>query len=174
MIIVFYNLNHIGDCYISSFFINILVEQNKNIDFNYFFIQGDSFLKKTHNLKRINNIECQYYRPLQSGEPPENLLNNNFLNFLLKEKFQKSQMRREILNNKEYLFLNTWCAAPTIKHSDFDLKECVEGWKRLIEQTSNIMQLSLNFDLHCYKYVVDIFQDYPEYALDKEERKKNE
>ena len=101
--ILFYNLNHIGDVYMSSFFINTLVEQNSNINFYYYFIQGDCFLNKKQNLKRINNCESVYSKDLQSGEPPEDLTNSDFLNILLGNQFQKKQLIIQSINNKEYL-----------------------------------------------------------------------
>jgi hypothetical protein len=172
--IVFYNLNHIGDCYISSFFINLIVEQNPNINFNYFFIQGDSFIKKKSNISRINKEEFNnsYSRILQSSEPPEELMNKNFLNFLLINKFQLSQLTSGTYNNTNCLFLNTWCASPIIGHHDFDLYSALEGWKRLIIETNKIIKQPLNFHITPPIDLTNMMRDYPDYELSEEEKNK--
>ena len=172
--IVFYNLNHIGDCYISSFFINFIVEQNPNINFNYYFIQGDSFIKNRPNISRINKEEFnnRYSKELHSGEAPENLINNNFLKFLLQHKYQLSQIRAESYNNTNYLFLNTWCAAPIVGHADFDLGGAFEGWKKLMLDVKKQLNVELIFDLKPNIDFVNIFTDYNDYKLNDEEMKK--
>ena len=172
--IVFYNLNHIGDCYMSSFFINLIVEQNTNINFNYFFIQGDCFIKNRPNISRINKEEFNnsYSRTLQSGEEPEKLINNSFLRFLLLNKFQLSQMRVETYNNTNYLFLNTWCASPIIKHSDFDLNSAFEGCKKLILEVKKRYNIELIFDLKPKIDSIKLFPDYNDYKLKEEEKEK--
>ena len=170
--ILFYNLNHIGDVYMSSGFINTLVEQNSNINFYYYFIQGDCFLLKNQNLKRINNCESAYSKDLQSGEPPENLINSDLLNFLLKNNFQKKQLIIQSINNKEYLLLNTWCIAPVIKHSDFDLISAIDGWKRLIIESSKIIKQPLNFHITPHIDLTNMMRDYPDYELSEEEKNK--
>ena len=118
----------------SSCFINTLVEQNSNINFYYYFIQGDCFLNKKQNLKRINNCESVYSKDLQSGEPPEDLTNSDFLNF--------------------------------------DLISAIDGWKRLIIETSKIIKQPLNFHITPHIDLTNMMRDYPDYELSEEEKNK--
>jgi len=170
--ILFYNLNHIGDVYLSSGFINTLVEQNSNINFYYYYILGDCFLLKKKNLKRINNCESVYSTDLQSGDPPEHLVCSDFLNILLENKFEKKQLIIQNFDNKQYLLLNTWAAAPVIKHNDFDLISAMDGWKRLIIETSKIIKHPLKFHITPHIDLTNMMTDYPVYELSEEEKNK--
>ena len=74
--------------------------------------------------------------------------------------------------NEQYLLLNTWCASPVIKHSDFDLISAIDGWKRLIIGTSKIIKQPLNFRITQPIDLTNMMTDYPHYELSEEEKNK--
>ena len=94
MYICFYNMNHIGDIYFMSLFLNIICEQNKDVKFLYYTINADIFLENNSNLSRIYPNDIIYSNQLVIGDPPENLLNNNVYKLysalqLVKPKFKQ-------------------------------------------------------------------------------------
>lgn len=146
MDICFYNLNHIGDIYFSSLFINIICKLNKQYKFYYYFINSDVFFKNISNIQRLSPIEDSYLGNLINGSPPEKLLNNNVLEFLLNNKMESIGARTILFNEKNMLFINTWCASEYLKHRDYDILNAIESYYKLIQ----LLQLKHNLNL-CFK-----------------------
>ena len=84
MKICFYNTNHIGDIYFSSFFINQICKKNPTINFYYYSIHSDIFFKNIENLKKITEINNVYTGELKNGNPPEDLIDKTFFNTMQK------------------------------------------------------------------------------------------
>ena len=144
MSICFYNMNHIGDIYFNYFFINMICNQNQDMNFYYYFINCDVFFENIKNISRIFPIESEYSSHLISGEPPENLLNNKILSILIQNNMQKTMYRKLIVDNKEYLFVNLWCASDFLSHPDFDFISAIPKYSNLINKLNNEFLLNLN------------------------------
>ena len=144
MSICFYNMNHIGDIYFNYFFINMICKQNPDINFYYYFINGDIFFENIKNISRIFPIESEYSSNLINGEAPEELLNNNILSILIQNNMQKTMYRKLIVDNKEYLFVNLWCASDFMLHTDFDFISAIPKYLNLINKLNNDFLLNLN------------------------------
>lgn len=146
--ICFYNMNHIGDIYYSSLFINLIAEQNKDMNFYYFCICGDSFFYKNKNLIKINKYENNYNKKITNGEGPEKILNSDILNILLNNKMELKQLTTFNINNQTFLFINTWNMAPIIKFEDCNIISSIKGWENLIN-TLNLTNLTnkINFKI---------------------------
>jgi hypothetical protein len=143
MDICFYNLNHIGDIYFSSLFINIICKLNKQYKFYYYFINSDIFFKNITNIQRLYPIEDNYLGNLINGSPPEKHLNNNVLEFLLTNKMESIGAKNIQVNGKNILFINTWCASEYLKYRDYDILNAIEAYKNLIL----LLQLHHNVNL---------------------------
>ena len=144
MDICFYNLNHIGDVYFSSLFINLLCKFNKHFKFYYYFIIGDIFFKNISNIHRLSSIEDCYSGNLINGSPPEKYLNNNVLEFLLNNKMETTGARSILFNGKNILFINTWCASEYLNYRDYDILNAIESYYKLIQ----LLQLNHNLNLY--------------------------
>jgi len=155
MDICFYNMNHIGDVYFNYFFINTICKQNPNINFYYYFINGDIFFENIKNIRRISPIESEYSANLINGEPPENLLNNKILNVLLQNNMQKTMYRKLTIDNKQYLFVNLWCASDFLSHTDFDFISAVPKYSYLINKLNNEFLLNLNYTIIDKKQLIE-------------------
>ena len=147
MSICFYNMNHIGDIYYASLFINIICNLNKEYQFYYYFINGDIFFKNIDNIKRLGEIEENYLNNLLNGNPPENLINNKILKILIENNMQTLGAEIIKLDNKDILFINTWSASNYLKNLDCDIKSSIQAYKNLIKIVNNRFILNLNFKL---------------------------
>jgi len=156
MKICFFNTNHIGDIYFSSFFIRRICQLNPEIDFYYYCIQGDIFFKGVSNIKRIDQLENSYHRELINGEPPEQLIDDSTLSFILNTIGSWTKYKVELYNEDEILFINTWCAANQC--IDFELIAGNTCWKNIIEQTNNEFGFSLKYDCFLYKDLIYKFE----------------
>uniref|UniRef100_A0A6C0H4E1 Glycosyltransferase n=1 Tax=viral metagenome TaxID=1070528 RepID=A0A6C0H4E1_9ZZZZ len=148
MDICFYNLNHIGDIYFSSLFINIICKLNKQYKFYYYFINGDIFFKNITNIQRLYPIEDSYLGTLINGSPPEKHLNNNVLEFLLTNKMESIGAKNIQVNGKNILFINTWCASEYLKYRDYDILNAIEAYKNLILLLQLHHNVSLSFEIN--------------------------
>ena len=146
MNICFYNINHIGDVYFSSFFINLICKQNPSIHFYYYVIQGDVFLENIENIERITPNENQYNSILTNGSPPEDLLNKDVLNILLQNRMESCCGKVLQYNNTNYLFINTWCKAQYLNHNDFDFITAIQAYNNYINIINNIFGTTLTLD----------------------------
>ena len=146
MQICFYNINHIGDVYFASLFLNKICECNKDIKFLYYFIQGDCFFEGIPNIKRINTLEDVYATKLYNGCPPEDLLDKSILNILLTNNMQKTGGRVIRIDNKDILFINTWCHSSHLNHNDYEINSALKSYNNLISTVNNNFGLSLNFN----------------------------
>jgi len=144
--ICFYNLNHIGDAYISASFINIITEQNSHLEFLFYFIQGDEFIKNNKNIKRINNLKNTYNTQLVNGMPPEDLLDKNILNFIKYNIGDLETYKISKINETNILFINTWCTP--LGHIDFNYVDAINGWRQLINKINNQFNLNINFKIN--------------------------
>lgn len=146
MKICFYNLAHIGDVYLMSILMNIICKSNKNTQFYYYTILGDTFFKHLKNIKRINEYE-EYNNILVDGSPPENLLKKNYLiNQYLYTSFDN--VIRDIdgdfsEKNSEFVLINTHCSI--VGHNDFDVIDMVEKWKDKINYLNTKYRFNLEF-----------------------------
>lgn len=143
MDICFYNLNHIGDVYFTSFFVNLICKQNPENTFLYWFIQGDAFYLNTPNIKRINHLENSYVRNIENGEPPERLLDNSFMHFI--ESIPHNKYVKNNFNGKPTLFINTW--GSVLDFPDFNLKEAIPVWYKLIKDINQEFSLNIKFEI---------------------------
>ena len=156
MKICFFNTNHIGDIYFSSFFIRRICELNPEIDFYYYCIQGDIFFRGVSNIKRIDMVKMNYDSELLNGEPPENLIDKSMLSFILENIGSWTKYKVEIYNEEEILFINTWCAANQC--TDFELISANNCWSNIVERTNREYGFTLQYEFSCYK---DLIYDIP-------------
>jgi hypothetical protein len=147
MEICFYNVNHIGDVYFSSFFINLICKQNSDINFLYYFINGDIFFKNVSNINRIDSIENNYNNTLVNGNPPEDLLNKNILSLLLNNKMEKTGTRILNINGKNILFVNTWCKSEYFQDDDFEIYGAFKSYKNLINHINSNYNFIIKFNI---------------------------
>jgi hypothetical protein len=140
-------MTHIGDIYFNYFFLNMICKQNPNIHFYYYFINGDAFFENIKNISRIFPIESEYSCNLINGEPPENLVNNEILQLLIKNNMKKTIYKKIIVDNKKYLFVNLWCASDFLSHTDFDFMSAIPKYSNLIDKLNNDFLLDLNFKI---------------------------
>ena len=148
MNICFYNMNHIGDIYFSSLFIQLICKLNKHYNFFYYFINGDIFFKNILNIQRISSIEDSYLGNLINGSPPENYLNNQVLTLLLNNKMESVGAKNLLFNGKDYLFINTWCNSEYLKHRDYDILNAIESYYKLIQLLQSNHNLNLCFKIN--------------------------
>jgi hypothetical protein len=141
-------MNHIGDIYFTSFFVNLLCKLNNTTQFYYYSINGSYFFENISNLKRITELESDYTVPLMNGSPPENYLKNDILQFLINNHMQKEAFRVICVNGVDFLFVNTWCASNLLNHVDFDIQSAKESYNRLFSTINNTFQLNLKWNQH--------------------------
>ena len=147
MDICFYNMNHIGDIYFNSLFINLICKLNTNFNFFYYFINGDIFFKNIPNIQRICPIENNYIGDIVNGSPPENLLNNQVIKFLKNNKMETIGARTVKFNGKNILFINLWCNSSYLKHNDYDITDAIKSYEKLIQILQSNHNLSLCFKI---------------------------
>lgn len=147
MYICFYNMNHIGDVYFMALFLNIICQQNKDVMFLYYTINADIFLENIPNLSRIYPNDISYSNQLVNGDPPENLLNKNVLTLLLQNKMESVGMKILNFNNKNILFVNTWCKSSILNHDEFNISSAINSYKHLISTINLNFNCSLKFSL---------------------------
>ena len=148
MDICFYNMNHIGDIYFNSLFINLICKQNPDINFLYYFINGDIFFKNIPNIQRICPIENHYLGNIINGSPPENLLNNQVIKFLQNNKMETTGAKTIKFNGKNILFINLWCNSSYLKHIDYDITDAIKSYEKLIQILQSNHNLSLCFKIN--------------------------
>ena len=148
MNICFYKLKHIGDIYFSSFFINLICKQNPDINFLYYFINGDIFFKNIPNIQRISPIENHYLGNIINGSPPENLLNNQVIKFLQNNEMETAGAKTIKFNGKNILFINLWCNSSYLKHIDYDITDAIKSYEKLIQILQSNHNLSLCFKIN--------------------------
>lgn len=164
MRIVFFNINHIGDVYFSSLFINNICNLNNNITFYYYFIQGDIFFSNIKNIKRIKTIDNDYRDnlgkkiKLKNGNTPEDFLNKDMI-FFIKEKVGDNTKYKIInINNQDYLYINTWCGA--LNFSDYDIQTGIEKMQALINNINIQFSLNLLFNFNNLELGYNIEKNY--------------
>lgn len=154
MKICFYTLLHIGDVYLSSFFINHLCNLNKDKQFYYYFICGDVFFSDTINIKRLNieeyNKSLYNHYKFKNGEPPENYIDNKLLNFLKSNNMDKKGTNILNYNDDEILFINTWCVSDILNTDDFNIQTYNNAFSKLIKYVNDNYKLDLVYNLDNY------------------------
>lgn len=140
-------MNHIGDVYFISLFLNIICQQNKDVQFLYYTINADIFLENIPNLSRIYPNDIIYSNQLVNGQPPENLLNKNVLTLLLQNKMENVGMRILNFNNNNVLFVNTWCKSSILNHDEYNVSTAINSYKHLISTINLNFNCSLKFSL---------------------------
>ena len=145
MKVCFYNMNHIGDIYFSSFFIRLICDSNKDKQFYYYFINGDIFFKNIENIKRINKIDNHYSDFLINGGPPENLLDNTMLQILINNGMQFEGAKIIQVDDENILFINTWCASKYFNITDFHIGDSITSYRNLIQTINTDFNLNLIF-----------------------------
>jgi hypothetical protein len=148
MEICFYNMNHIGDIYFNYFFINLLCKQNFSKQFYYCFINGDIFFKDIKNISKISPVETTYSNILTNGSPPEDLLNNIVHNLLLQNNMENIMYKKLFFSNKEYLFVNLWCASELLLHSEFNFSSAISSYNNLIYNLNYNFKFNLNYKIN--------------------------
>jgi len=148
MNICFYNMNHIGDIYFMSLYLNIICQQNKSVNFLYYTINGDVFFENIPNLFKISKIEDSYSDKLVNGSPPENLLDNSVLSFLLNNKMQNVDIKLLKFKEDNIIFVNTWCIL--LNHGEFDIPSAIEGYSNIISKLNNKYGFNLKFYINNY------------------------
>lgn len=153
MNICFYNMNHIGDNYFMSLFLNIICQQNKSVNFLYYTINSDIFFENIPNLHRLGKIEDNYSNKLTNGAPPENLLDNSVLSFLLNNKMQLVDIK--LLNFMEcnIIFINTWCIP--LNHGEWDIPSAIKGYNNVITKLNNNYGFMINFNIDNYSELLN-------------------
>jgi len=152
MKICFFNTNHIGDIYFSSFFIRKICQLNPEVDFYYYCIQGDIFFQGVSNIHRIDNFQNNYNCELVNGEPPERILDNSMLSFILENIGSYTKYKVEIYNGEEILFINTWCYVN--KYTDFELISANNCWSNIVERTNREYGFELKYECSVYKDLI--------------------
>jgi len=160
MQICFYNVNHIGDIYFSSLFINLICKQNPDIKFLYYFINGDIFFKNIPNINRINPIENSYNNTLVNGSPPEDLLNKDLLSLLLNNKMEKIGVKILNINMENILFVNSWCKSEYFQDDDFEIYGALKSYKNLINYMNSNYNFNLNFIIENGEEILDNIYNY--------------
>jgi hypothetical protein len=148
MEICFYNTKHIGDVYFTSLIINLICKLNKTHFFYYYFFHGDIFFKNTTNIKRINKIEKNYTDTLINGGAPEQLVDGEIYNILVKNNMVELDKKIIEINGKKILFVNTWCASSFLQHEDYNLIAAINSYKSLIDKINNDFNLNLAFEIN--------------------------
>ena len=156
MKICFFNTNHIGDIYFSSFFIRRICQLNPEIDFYYYCIQGDIFFQGVSNIQRINRLQKNYNSELINGEPPEQLLDNSTLSFILNTIGSWTKYKVEKYNGEEILFINTWCAVNQC--TDFELIAGNNCWSNIVERTNREFGFTLQYECSVYRDLIYKFE----------------
>jgi hypothetical protein len=151
-------MNHLGDVYFSSIYINIICKLNNEINFLYYFICGDVFYEKIPNIQRINMIENSYKNNLNNGSPPEELIDNEVLNLLIQHDMQHKCAKIIEYNNKNILFVNTWGTSECLQHTDYDLESSKYSYERLIQKLNTDYNLNLKFEINLNESFKDIFK----------------
>jgi len=145
MDICFYSFFHIGDLYLASLFINIICKCNKDINFYYYFINGDDFFKNIPNIKRLGIIEDNYSNNLINGSPPESLVNIDILNLLKSNDMQAEGSKQIYVEDKLITFVNTWCRSPYFMCDDFNINDCIVKYENLVNKINELYSTNLNF-----------------------------
>jgi hypothetical protein len=150
----FWSPCHIGDVYISSFFINYVCKMNPSISFSYYTINGDIFFTGIDNLKIIDSdINRNYISDFSNGSAPENNSDNRWLNFLLDNVGHNTHIKELIVNDKEYTFLNTWCIA--MGHDDFNFESAAVAWIKTFNVLNDNYGYSFNFNFDDVKDIIN-------------------
>jgi hypothetical protein len=116
--------------------------------FLYYFICGDVFYEKIPNIQRIGEIEENYTNHLVNGNPPENLVNNEILNLLKVNNMQSKDAKIIEFNNREILFINTWCISPYLNHDDYDIVSGINSYRGLISKINRNFNVTLEFNIN--------------------------
>ncbi len=172
MDVCFYNMNHIGDIYFSSMFLNLICKSNSSVNFYYYFINGHSFFENIQNIKSIQGIEENYSGTLINGHPPENLLNPTYLQLLIQNKMQSLGDKILTVNGTNILFINTWCVSDNLKHGDCDMASAIISYHNLIKTINSKYNLSLDFKMN---RPIDLIEHIKQFShVDCETNKYNE
>ena len=147
MQICFFNMNHIGDVYFSSFFLRALCRLNLNEHFYFFSILGDVFFENITNIKRLGKIDDTYKENLINGNPPENLINSDILQILLQNNMHSAAAKVIKIVDQDILFINTWCTTDYLRHVDFDIVSAMNSYANLIKELEKNYNITLNFRL---------------------------
>ena len=148
----FWSPVHIGDIYVSSFFINHICSQNPDIEFLYYTINGDIFFTDIPNLKFIetindpNYVNRNYTSDFVNGSPPEMNCDSKWLNFLLQNIGDRNHIATMNINNTEYLFFNTWGAS--MSYDDFNFESISNAWNKSFNLLNTEYGYSFKFNFH--------------------------
>lgn len=157
MKLCFYNLNHIGDVYFSSFFIKLICNLNTEINFYYYFIIGDTFFENINNIQRISQpIESNYRETLNNGSPPEDMVNNEIIKILLENSMQRTGSKIIQYKGENILFINTWCVSNYLNHHDFDIVSAVSSYRNLIETINKEYNLNI---IYCSEKLSSLYNN---------------
>ena len=167
MRVCFFNMNHIGDIYITSFFLKIICDLNKDRFFFYYTINGDAFFENIPNIKRLNNIKQHYSERLVNGSPPENLVNIDILTILNKNNMSTEGAKIIKINNEDILFINTWCNSNYLKHNDFNIISAMRSYKYLIDKINADYNLNIHYKLEEPKELLKDINYYNDMFLEK-------
>lgn len=143
MIICFWNNNHIGDIYFDSIFLHYICKLNSNVQFYYYWLQGDAFVNNILNLSRIFGNK-EYTHNLTEGMPPECAIDMSLANFLGNNMGHNTHLKVLNCNGEDVLFLNTWCNP--MGFVDFELSTAIPSWKKTIELINNTYGTNLLFN----------------------------
>lgn len=151
---------HIGDIYISSFFIKHICSQNPDIEFLYYTINGDIFFTDIPNLKFIetindpNYVNREYTSDFVNGSSPETNCDSKWLSFLLQNIGDRKHIASININNVEYVFVNTWCAC--MGHDDFNFESASTSWSKSFKLLNDNYDYSFKFN---FDNVLSIIND---------------
>jgi hypothetical protein len=148
-------MNHIGDIYFSSLFIQLICSLNKETPFLYYFINGDIFFENICNIQRLGKRSNIYFNNLISGQPPENLVNNEILRQLIQNNMQSKGSEIINIDNEQILFINTWCASKYLNSLDFDIYSSITSYAKLIQTINKEYNLNLIFNIDDPKYLLN-------------------
>jgi hypothetical protein len=154
MIICFWSPGHIGDTYIDAVFLHYLCKINNNIQFYYYYIQGDVFFNNIPNLKRIYG-KNEYTHTLINGMPPEYAQDVAFIKHLYDNVGIFTHHKVLTINSSEILFVNTWCNPMGFR--DFELSSAIPAWKNAIELLNNTYRVNLKFNEITAKELISCF-----------------
>jgi len=155
MDICFYSFFHIGDIYFASLFINLICKLNRNVNFYYYFINGDVFFNDIPNIKRLGHKYDKYSNSLVNGDPPEDLVNVDILNLLKSNDMQSEGSKQILVDGKLITFVNTWCRSSYLVGDDFNINVGINVYNNLINKINEIYSLNLNFNISHPKELIE-------------------
>jgi len=145
--ILFCSKAHFGDNFFSQPFVKHICDCNPNVTFYYYLILGHSFFENIPNLVNLESEFVDKYNiKLESGNPPEDLINDkDFFFNLIKE--ENGDLIEFEYKNKQMITFNIWCSFLN-DAKDVEVISLNRGFIRKINILNNRYNLNLNYGIN--------------------------